>query len=43
VFLSLHIYMQGLALKLGGSRFATVTNGIDARIGDRRPDCGTAV
>jgi hypothetical protein len=35
VFLSLHIYMQGLALEFGGTRFATVTNGIDARIGDR--------
>jgi hypothetical protein len=35
VFLGLHIYMQGLALEFGGSRFATVTNGVDARIGDR--------
>ncbi len=36
VFLSLHIYLQGLALELfGGGRFATVTNGVDARIGDR--------
>ncbi len=35
VFLSLHIYLQGLALEFGGTRFATVTNGIDARIGDR--------
>jgi hypothetical protein len=36
VFLSLHIYMQGLALELfSANRFATVTNGIDARIGDR--------
>ena len=36
VFLGLHIYMQGLALELfGGGRFATVTNGVDARIGDR--------
>jgi hypothetical protein len=34
--LSLHIYMQGLALELfSANRFATVTNGIDARIGDR--------
>jgi hypothetical protein len=35
VFLSLHIYLQGLALEFGGTRLATVTNGIDARIGDR--------
>ena len=35
VFLSLHIYLQGLALEFGSARFATVTNGIDARIGDR--------
>jgi hypothetical protein len=37
VFLGLHVYMQGLALELAGagSRFATVTNGVDARIGDR--------
>jgi len=35
VFLALHIYMQGLALEFGGTRFATVTNGVDARIGDR--------
>ncbi len=35
IFLSLHIYLQGLALEFGGIRRATVTNGIDARIGDR--------
>jgi Lectin C-type domain/Galactose oxidase, central domain/Kelch motif len=35
IFLSLHIYLQGLALEFGGARFATVTNGVDARIGDR--------
>jgi hypothetical protein len=35
VFLSLHIYLQGLALEFGGTRLATVTNGVDARIGDR--------
>ncbi len=35
VFLGLHVYMQGLALEFGGTRFATVTNGVDARIGDR--------
>ncbi len=34
--LSTHVYLQGLALELSGaSRFATVTNGIDARVGDR--------
>jgi len=35
VFLGLHVYMQGLALEFGGGRRATVTNGVDARIGDR--------
>ncbi len=35
VFLSLHIYLQGLTLEFGSARFATATNGIDARIGDR--------
>lgn len=33
-FLGVHIYMQGLALEFGGIRFGTVTNGLDARIGD---------
>jgi hypothetical protein len=33
--LSLHIYLQGLALEFGGTRLATVTNGVDATIGDR--------
>ena len=35
VFLAMHIYLQGLALEFGGVRRATVTNGVDARIGDR--------
>ena len=34
-FLARHIYLQGLALEFGGVRLATVTNGVEARIGDR--------
>ena len=34
IFVGLHIYLQGLALEFGGVRLATVTNGIDARIGN---------
>lgn len=34
IFLALHIYLQGLALEFTG-RFATTTDAIDARIGNR--------
>ncbi|MEQ1631994.1 MAG: kelch repeat-containing protein [Planctomycetota bacterium] len=35
IFLAMHIYLQALALEFGGARFATTTNGIEARIGNR--------
>ena len=35
VFLSVHVYLQALTLEFGGTRRGTLTNGIDARIGDR--------
>jgi hypothetical protein len=34
-FLSMHVYFQALTLEFGGARRGTLTNGIDARIGDR--------